>query len=166
MLIGLFFLNDSSGPLLPPHLYNGFHAKLIFNDVLQDTYPTVPMSPSTLRVGNIPGHSFIHSVHCDALKNTLWLFYWITDGAFRAVIREPHAMCDYIIRPDANQRSGFFTTAMTSWRVWPAPCSFTFVTLPGQSIQINLFSYNLTLVFNPTCLDSCPYLLITKNEKR
>jgi len=116
----------NSGPLLPPHLYNGFYAKLIFNDVLQDTYPTSsmspmsPMSPTALRVADIP------------------------DGAFRAVIREPHAMCDYIIRPDANQPSGFFTTSMTSWRVWPAPCSFTFVTLPGQSVQINLFSYNLT----------------------
>jgi len=108
----------NSGPMLPPHSFNGFKAKISFHDVLQETEPTIALPPHS--IADIP------------------------DEAFRNVIREPHAMCDYIIRPDSNQRSGFFSTATTSWRVWPATCSFTFITLPGQSVQLNLISYNLT----------------------
>lgn len=77
------------------------------------------------------------------------------DGAFRAVERQAHAVCDYVIRPNAtnsgvggetmmNRWSGFFSTSTTAWKVWPAPCSFTFPVQPGQSVQINLLAFNIT----------------------
>lgn len=84
-------------------------------------------------------------------------------GAFRAVERQAHAVCDYVIRANAttaggagggsgggetmmNRWSGFFSTSSTAWRVWPAPCSFTFPVQPGQSVQINLLTFNITYV--------------------
>lgn len=84
--------------------------------------------------------------------------YTHTGGAFRAVERQAHAVCDYVIRPNAtaggggsgetmmNRWSGFFSTSNTAWRVWPAPCSFTFPVQPGQSVQINLLTFNITYV--------------------
>jgi|688.fasta_scaffold865334_1 hypothetical protein len=91
-------------------------------------------------------------------RGTYTLLYLHTDGAFRAVERQAHAVCDYVIRPNAtgngggssetmmNRWSGFFSTSNTAWRVWPAPCSFTFPVLPGQSVQINLLTFNITYV--------------------
>lgn len=101
------------------------------------------------------------------LSSTFWVVFSMfhIGGAFRAVERQAHAVCDYVIRANAssttaggagggsgggetmmNRWSGFFSTSSTAWRVWPAPCSFTFPVQPGQSVQINLLTFNITYV--------------------
>lgn len=111
----------------------------------------------------------------DVLFDISFSFTASPDGAFRAVERQAHAVCDYIVRPPnvtdssnisrgiitsngssisdvaaaaaagLGRWSGFFSTSTTAWKVWPAPCSFTFpAPMPGHSIQINLLTYNIT----------------------
>lgn len=85
------------------------------------------------------------------------------DGAFRAMERQAHAVCDYVIKPvmamrtdassDRARWSGFFSTSITAWKVWPAPCSFTFPAQQGQSVQLSIFTYNLTALDCTSFLD-------------
>ena len=96
----------------------------------------------SFRVVNFQSWSTIHrTVH-------------LTDAVYKSVTRQPHAVCDYWVRsaslhwPDSQVASGFFSSAQTPWKVWPAPCSFAFVAQRGQSVQLSLFSHNLT---SPDC---------------
>ncbi|EFX74381.1 hypothetical protein DAPPUDRAFT_251905 [Daphnia pulex] len=150
----------TSGALLPPYVFNGFLAQLTFHEM--DGQPP----PHVRGVGS-------NSKNPPALQQQPAPA--IPSGAFRAVERQAHAVCDYVIRANAsttaggagggisgaggetmmNRWSGFFSTSSTAWRVWPAPCSFTFPVQPGQSLQINLLTFNIT--FNQ------PYLIQSNN---
>lgn len=127
----------NSGALLPPYVFNGFLAQLTFREM--DGQPPQLHSRGTHLKNQLNPHQ------PEGIPN----------GAFRAVERQAHAVCDYVIRPNAtnsgvggetmmNRWSGFFSTSTTAWKVWPAPCSFTFPVQPGQSVQINLLAFNIT----------------------
>nr|CAH0110272.1 unnamed protein product [Daphnia galeata] len=135
----------TSGVLLPPYVFNGFVAQLTFREMdAQSSQQPPPQQPHARAGSNLKNH-FVPQQQPT-----------ISNGAFRAVERQAHAVCDYVIRPNAtgngggssetmmNRWSGFFSTSNTAWRVWPAPCSFTFPVLPGQSVQINLLTFNIT----------------------
>ncbi|XP_046649541.1 uncharacterized protein LOC124340849 [Daphnia pulicaria] len=131
----------TSGVLLPPYVFNGFLAQLTFHEMDGQPQPHVR--------GNSKNPPALQQQQPAPA---------IPSGAFRAVERQAHAVCDYVIRANAsgagggsgggetmmNRWSGFFSTSSTAWRVWPAPCSFTFPVQPGQSVQINLLTFNIT----------------------
>ncbi|XP_050685628.1 uncharacterized protein LOC126980044 [Leptidea sinapis] len=126
-------LEFNSGPLVPPYDYNGFIARLEFQEKIKPSGP-----PPTVLAASEPLAALTHHTHHGdklAIEN---------DVISNEISSNGRVGCGATVRGygAGGARSGHFDTRSSAWRT---QCAIHLLGTPADVVQVSLFNYNLRL---------------------
>ncbi|VVD04841.1 unnamed protein product, partial [Leptidea sinapis] len=127
-------LEFNSGPLVPPYDYNGFIARLEFQEKIKPSGP-----PPTVLAASEPLAALTHHTHNGdklAIEN---------DVISNEISSNGRVVCGATVRGygAGGARSGHFDTRSSAWRT---QCAIHLLGTPADVVQVSLFNYNLRVL--------------------